>query len=100
MERQTLHSDKYLDVYYTVSTKLLEEYWKEETEDMTDATYQVITSDLMGRLENEGIVTKRLLLDNRKFLFTMPPKLQDWQKEAVFSRLSGLGAEKDCCDHE
>lgn len=98
MTKVNLHSGKYLEASYNPQTRLGEFYWKKTTEDMTEAEYRMIMSDILDKFM-ENLKTKNWsganwLLDNRQFLFTMPPKLQEWQAKKIFEPLVESGAKK------
>lgn len=90
----TLHSDKYLDVFYESNQKLIEFYWKKATEEMTEAEYRMVMSDLVDEVSDNIGSLKQLLLDNRDFLFVMSPKLQKWQARKVFKKVTEFGVKK------
>lgn len=94
MEKQTLHSDKYLDVYYSPDLRLIEYYWKKATEEMSEAEYRMVIWDMLDIVEGKGWRPEYYLLDNRDFLFTMFPKLQEWQVKYPMERSIKLGAKK------
>ena len=98
MERQTLYSDKYLDVYYNQDLRLIEYYWKEATEDMTEAEYRMILLDLTDEVDEKvksgAWMLDSFLLDNQNFLFVMSPKLQEWHTRKITSVATTWGAKK------
>ncbi|OJJ14524.1 hypothetical protein BKI52_42870 [marine bacterium AO1-C] len=98
MNKQNLHSDNYLEAFYDKKLNLVELYWKEPTEDMTEAEYRMIISDISDEIhkivEQGKQKAPNWLLDNRKFMFTMSPKLQEWQADKIFGPLLELGCRK------
>lgn len=98
MPNLTLYSDRYLDVFYESNQKLIEFYWKKATTEMTEAEYRMVMSDLVDTFVAKSVVKKwqvsHLLLDNRDFLFTMSPKLQEWQANKIFKNVTELGVKK------
>lgn len=98
MEIKTIYSDEYVDTYYNGHLQLIENHWKKSTEHLTEAEYRMLTLDTLDVLEKSiqenGWVFNRILADNRNFLFTMPPKLQEWQAKHVFAKLLELGLKK------
>ena len=94
MGKQTLHSDKYLDAFYDQDLNLIEHFWKKESENITEAEYQAIHVNVADTILTNGWRSKRALLDNRKFLFTISPELQTWQAETIFPKAIENGLEK------
>ncbi|WP_299457699.1 hypothetical protein [uncultured Microscilla sp.] len=98
MQIHTIYSDQYMDTYYNDDLQLIEIYWKDTTENMTEAEYRMLLLDTLDNLE-KGIEENswkcsKILADNRSFLFTMSPRLQEWQAKYVFAKLLGLGLQK------
>ena len=94
MERHLLHSDKYLDIYYDQGSRFIEYYWKKATEDMTEAEYRMLIMDILDMVDEKGWRPAYYLLDNRDFLFTLSPKLQEWQKKYPAKKSIELGVKK------
>jgi len=98
MSKIHLHSDKYLEALYDKKLNLVEFYWKHTTEDLTEAEYRMIVSDIVDKVvenvENKQWKAPNWLLDNRDFLFTISPELQQWQAKKIFEPLSKLGCKK------
>ena len=96
--KQNLHSDKYLDAIYDKKLNLVEFYWKESTKDMTETEYKMVVSDIVDvileMITHNNQKAPNWLLDNRNFLFTIPPKLQEWQAKEIFEPLMEKGCEK------
>ncbi|HAS39188.1 MAG TPA: hypothetical protein DCS93_01855 [Microscillaceae bacterium] len=92
MSKIHLHSDKYLEALYDKKLNLVEFYWKNTTEDLTEAEYRMIVSDIVDKVvenvENKQWKAPNWLLDNRDFLFTISPELQQWQAKKIFEPVS------------
>lgn len=94
MGKQTVYSDKYLDAFYDQDFKLIEHYWKKESENITEAEYQTIHTNVVATILDNGWKGKKALLDNRDFLFTITPELQEWQAKHIFPKAIKQGLEK------
>lgn len=79
------NESKYLEAFYDVDLEMVELYWKESSEHMEDHEYQTLTKELLNNVNGRKISNQ--LLDNRQFLFSMSPALQEWSEKEISSKM-------------
>lgn len=89
MSKIQLSDSKYVIAYYDEDLNLFEQTWLEESEDMEDEEYKSLQLDMHSIADSiDNIRFDLLLLDNRNFLFSMSPELQEWQAVNISSKLT------------
>ena len=80
MSRVTIVENKYTSVHFDEDLNLYEQVWNTETEDMEEEEYKDIITQLIATLEDkvDSYIIHNYLLDNRNFLFSMSPEMQEW----------------------
>jgi len=89
MSRVTIVENKYTSIYFDLDLNLYEQYWYSATEDMEDEDYKEIQTQMINFFkEHKEYIIHNYLLDNREFLFSMSPEMQEWQAKYVMEFLA------------
>ncbi|WP_299458394.1 STAS/SEC14 domain-containing protein [uncultured Microscilla sp.] len=89
MPRIKLSDDdnKYFTSYFDEELNMYELFWSKESEDMEDEEYKVLMETQVKQILDNNYSTEIFLLDNREFLFSMSPDLQEWQANEIFAKM-------------
>lgn len=89
MARIKLSKDdnKYFDSHFDEDLNLYELFWNEISEDMEDDEYKDLMREQRDTVIENGHTIEFFLLDNREFLFSMSPDLQEWQANEIFVKM-------------
>lgn len=81
--------NKYFATYYDTDLNILELTWYEESEDMEDQEYKDLNLEVIQKIESlDDVRIDLYYLDNRNFLFSMSPELQEWQAANLSVKLN------------
>lgn len=79
--------NKYFTSYFDEDLNLYELYWHKVSEEMEDEEYKLFMSQERDYLIEAGYRLDALILDNREFLFSMSPDLQEWQAGEILAKM-------------
>ncbi|HAS39313.1 MAG TPA: hypothetical protein DCS93_02485 [Microscillaceae bacterium] len=90
MSKVTIIENKYTSIFFDEDLELYEQYWYPESEDMEEEEYKETITYMLEYITEKNYVLLNYLLDNRDFLFSMSPEMQEWQASNVASVLVKL----------
>lgn len=84
-----VYKSKYWTMSFENNNKLLVLVWHETTEDMSDKIYKMEMEKYTEIVEQ--YCPNKLLIDCRKFYFSITPDLQEWINNKIFPRVLAVG---------
>ena len=79
--------NKYFTSYFDEDLDMYELFWNAESEHMEDEEYQSLMQEQRDAVIANNYTIEFFLLDNREFLFSMSPDLQEWQANEIFAKM-------------
>lgn len=83
----TLYNDKYCSVSLDEEGEFYEYHWYSATETMNDEDFKEVIKNISAPLEGKKLPRLKALLNNRDFLFSISPDLQEWHARFVTAKV-------------
>lgn len=83
---QTKYEDKYCLAYFDQDEAFFEEYWYKETGNLNDESFKEVITNVSTLIDGQEYESIKSLLDNRDFMFSISPELQEWHAEFITTK--------------
>lgn len=85
--RSKRYESDYCVVYFDEKTCLYEQYWYKESEKMDVKDFKEMVVKTSAITKGMRLPLLNILIDNREFLFSIAPELQEWHANYVSPKL-------------
>lgn len=92
MQTTQLHEDKFFNVFWDESTRIIAIDWKEATSSMTDDEFKAELTLFAGLVEQKN--ARGILVDVSRFRHKPGPEVQPWRVKNISNRYAAAGVKR------
>ncbi len=85
-----IYKSQFLNIFYEEDISLMTEIFTEKTENITEKCYKKMMLDILECIKKYK--PTKLIVDLKKFMFIIVPKLQEWQDKNIVPEISKCSA--------